>query len=166
MLILASQVPFDNPFGGNPVHVHVISLSEYETGVDDALDASLVSLLETSDLVGHNIKSDVSRLNWDFNLDILESHLTDTMPLAKVLFGPPVVWNPLSKCVRHVPYALSRYITAPHKSLATWSCRSLHCLGQSQPPFFSFADLFSQVGLGRVVFQAVWLCGGEGRDTL
>ena len=96
VLILASQVPFDNPFGGNPVHVHVISLSEYETGVDDALDASLVSLLETSDLVGHNIKSDVSRLNWDFNLDILESHLTDTMPLAKVLFGPPVVWNPLS----------------------------------------------------------------------
>lgn len=104
VLILASTLPWTGPVPDHPLadlspsHVHVISLSEYETGDGSALDESIVNLLESAnEIVGHNVKSDLTRLRNDYNIEFSQDDVTDTMQLATAVYGPPEAWNPHSR---------------------------------------------------------------------
>ena len=82
------------PEGESPdwrgIAVHVIQLSTWPE-----MPLALFSMLQRTQLVGHNAKGDATHLRKDFNLTLKEPFCT--MAFAKKLFGPRESWNPHSQ---------------------------------------------------------------------
>ena len=91
-LNIAHEVPIQGFF------VHVIWLPAYEilNALLPDVQAVLEELLDCKTVIGVNVKADITRLKWDF--DITPSvAVEDCMTTAKAMFGPRVAWNPHSK---------------------------------------------------------------------
>lgn len=79
-------------------HTHVIWLPGYETAnvVHGNVCEAIEEVLDCLQVIGHNVKADVTRVAHDLQITPQPS-ISDSMILAGEIFGPRLPWNPRTK---------------------------------------------------------------------